>query len=465
MKLYNTLTKRIEDFIPYDPNEIKMYTCGPTVYHYAHIGNLRTYVFEDILEKSLKYSGYHVKRAMNITDVGHLTSDADTGEDKMLKGARRENKTVYEIAEYYTEAFFNDCDKLNIKRPEIVEKATDHIEDYIEVISYLLDKGIAYHSNGNIYFDVSKSEEYYQLSGKNKEDLIIGARDDVTDDSNKKNAQDFGLWFTKSKFDNQEMKWDSPFGVGYPGWHIECSSIALKYLGDHLDIHCGGVDNIFPHHSNEIAQSEAYLGQKWCSYWLHAEHLHDDTGKMSKSSGETLTLSVLIEKGYDPLAYRYLCLTSHYRKQLVFTYDTLDSSLSAYNKLKNKIKSMKNEVEGFFDAEIFNEYVEKFKLALEDDLNTANALTVLYDLLKSDVSNYTKLKLIESFDKVLSLDLLKEDLVSNDLKDYIEAKINERNNAKANKDYAKADQIRDELLEQGIIIKDTKEKTLYEIKK
>jgi cysteinyl-tRNA synthetase len=465
MKLYNTLTKRIEEFIPYDPNEIKMYTCGPTVYHYAHIGNLRTYVFEDILEKSLKYSGYHVKRAMNITDVGHLTSDADTGEDKMLKGARRENKTVYEIAEYYTEAFFNDCDKLNIKRPEIVEKATDHIEDYIEVISYLLDKGIAYHSNGNIYFDVSKSEEYYQLSGKNKEDLIVGARDDVTDDSNKKNAQDFGLWFTKSKFDNQEMKWDSPFGLGYPGWHIECSSIALKYLGDHLDIHCGGVDNIFPHHSNEIAQSEAYLGQKWCSYWLHGEHLHDDTGKMSKSSGETLTLSVLIEKGYDPLAYRYLCLTSHYRKQLVFTYDTLDSSLSAYNKLKNKIKSIKNEIEGFFDAETFNEYVEKFKLALEDDLNTANALTVLYDLLKSDVSNYTKLKLIESFDKVLSLDLLKEDLVSNDLKDYIEAKINERNTAKANKDYAKADQIREELLEQGIIIKDTKEKTLYEIKK
>ena len=465
MKLYNTLTKRIEDFIPYDPNEIKMYTCGPTVYHYAHIGNLRTYIFEDVLEKTLKYVGYHVKRAMNITDVGHLTSDADTGEDKMLKGAKRENKTVYEIAEYYTEAFFKDCEKLNIIKPEIVEKATDHIEEYIEVISYLLDKGIAYPSNGNIYFDVSKSDKYYELSGKNKDDLLVGAREDVFDDLSKKNKGDFVLWFTKSKFDNQEMKWDSPWGVGYPGWHIECSSIAMKYLGDHLDIHCGGVDNIFPHHTNEIAQSEAYLGQKWCSYWLHGEHLNDESGKMSKSSGETLTLSVLEEKGYDPLAYRYLCLTSHYRKQLIFTYDTLDSSNSAFIKLKNKIKGLKEEEQGSFDAEVYNEYFEKFKLSLEDDLNTANALTVLYELLKADVSNYTKIKLIQSFDKVLSLDLLKEDIIDEELKLYIESKIEERNVAKSNKDFSLADQIRDELLNKNIVIKDGRDKTTYEIKK
>ena len=463
MKLYNTLTKQIEDFVPYDPNEIKMYTCGPTVYHYAHIGNLRTYIFEDVLEKTLKYSGYHVKRAMNITDVGHLTSDSDTGEDKMLKGAKRENKTVYEIADYYTNAFFNDCEKLNIRKPDIIAKATDNITEYIEIISYLLDKGIAYPSNGNIYFDVSKSERYYELSGKNKDELLVGARDDVFDDENKKNKGDFVLWFTKSKFENQEMKWDSPWGVGYPGWHIECSSIAMKYLGDHLDIHCGGVDNIFPHHTNEIAQSEAYLGQKWCNYWLHGEHLNDESGKMSKSKGETLTLATIEKKGYEPLAYRYLCLMSHYRKQLIFTYDTLETASQAFIKLKNKINSLKKDEQGPFETEKYNEYVEKFKLMLEQDLNTANALTILYEMLKSNLSSYTKLKIVESYDKVLSLDLLKENTIDNELKLYIENKIKERNIAKENKEFLIADNIRDELLKKGIVIKDTKEGTIYEI--
>jgi cysteinyl-tRNA synthetase len=463
MYLYNTLNKKIEKFIPYDPNEVKLYTCGPTVYHYAHIGNLRSYIFEDILEKTLIYNGYHVKRAMNITDVGHLTSDADTGEDKMLKGAKREGKTVWEIAEFYTDAFFSDAEKLNIKKPEIVEKASDHIDEYIEIISYLLDKGIAYHSNGNVYFDVSKANDYYKLSGKNPEDLIIGARDSVEEDLSKKNASDFGLWFTNSKFDNQDMQWDSPFGRGYPGWHIECTGLALKYLGDHLDIHCGGVDNIFPHHSNEIAQSEAYLGNKWCSYWTHCEHLNDATGKMSKSSGDILTVSSLEEKGFNPLSYRYMCLLSHYRKQLVFTYESLLSAETAYNKLLSKIRSLKNEELGSLDAEIYNVYFEKFKDAISDDLNTANAITVLYDLLKDNVSNYTKLKLIESFDKVLSLDLLKEEEIDNDLKDYIEKRIKERNIAKENKDYKLSDQIRDELNEKGIMIKDTKDGTLYEL--
>ena len=333
MKFYNTLNKKIEEFIPYNEGKVNMYTCGPTVYHFAHIGNLRTYVFEDILEKSLKYCGYNVKRVMNITDVGHMTSDADTGEDKMLKGARREHKTVWEVAQYYTDAFFKDLSRLNIDKPQIVEKASDHIDEYIKIVTRLLEKNIAYKSNGNIYFDISKANDYYKLSGKNPDELIIGAREDVEEDKYKRNPYDFGLWFTESKFDEQAMKWDSPWGVGYPGWHIECSGIAMKYLGEYLDIHCGGVDNIFPHHTNEIAQSEAYLGHKWCNYWMHGEHLNDSTGKMSKSKGEFLTVSLLESKGYNPLVYRLFCLQSHYRNQLVFSYEGLDHATNAYTKL------------------------------------------------------------------------------------------------------------------------------------
>ncbi len=460
MKIYNTLTKQIEDFKP-NSDTVKMYTCGPTVYHYAHIGNLRTYVFEDVLEKSLFYLGYPVKRAMNITDVGHMTSDGDEGEDKMSKGAQRENKTVWEIAEYYTSAFFNDCDKLNIKKPEIVEKASDHIEDYINIIDNLLEKEIAYHSNGNIYFDVAKANEYYLLSGKNPEDLIVGAREDVSLDEHKKNPSDFGLWFTNSKFANQDMQWDTKYGRGYPGWHIECSGLAIKYLGEDLDIHCGGVDNIFPHHTNEIAQSEAYLGKKWCNYWMHAEHLNDASGKMSKSSGETLTLSTLINKNYHPLSYRYLCLTSHYRKQLVFTYETLDSAQNAYFKLISRIKTLKEE--GVLEEDKFNHYKSLFEKELRDDLNTANALTVLFDLLKDDINDTTKLELVKSFDEVLSLDLIKKNEIDESLKQYIEGKIKEREIAKENKNYALADQIREELKLKNIIIKDSREGTTYEL--
>lgn len=465
MRIYNTLSKQIEEFIPYDDKEVRMYTCGPTVYNYAHIGNLRTYIFEDILEKTLRYIGYNVKRVMNITDVGHLSSDADTGEDKMLAGAKRENKTVYEIAEFYTKAFFNDINKLNIKKPEIVEKASDHIQQYIKMIENLLQKGIAYISNGNVYFDISKADDYYKLSGKNKDELIVGAREDVDEDVYKKNPADFVLWFTISKFENQAMKWDSPWGVGYPGWHIECSGIAIKHIGEYLDIHCGGVDNIFPHHTNEIAQSEAYLGHKWCKYWLHGEHLNDSTGKMSKSKGEFLTLSLLENKGYDPLVYRLFCLQSHYRKQLVFTYEALDIAKNTYNKLINKIKTIKENKDGEVDYDKAFEYKNRFKASLEDDLNTATALTVLYDVLKSDLNNNTKLYLIEDFEKVLSLDLLKDKEVEIDeeLKKYIEEKIKERSEAKKNKNFELADKIRDELKEKGIIIKDTREGTEYSI--
>lgn len=465
MKIYNTLTKQIETFTPNEENIVRMYTCGPTVYHYAHIGNLRTYIFEDILEKGLEYLGYNVLRVMNVTDVGHLENDSDNGEDKMQKGAEREHKSVYEIAEFYERAFFQDCAKLNIRKPKVVERATKHIDTYIKMIEKLLDQGYAYISNGNVYFDVSKANDYYKLSGKNKEELYVGVRDTVEEDKNKRNPADFGLWFTVSKFSNQEMKWDSPWGVGYPGWHIECSGISYKFLGEYLDIHCGGVDNIFPHHTNEIAQSEAFLGHKWCNYWVHGEHLNDATGKMSKSNGEFLTVDLLESKGYNPLAYRFFCLGSHYRKQLVFSYEALDMAQKTYNKLKNKIKKL-DRTPDLHETKI-DFYKEKFKAAIENDLNTSSMLTVLYDVLKDDeLSDFTKLYLIEDFDSVLSLGLIEDnpnERINEEVEAMIMKKIEERNIAKKNKDFATADKIRDELFDQGIKLIDSREGTTYEI--
>lgn len=462
MKIYNTLTRKIEKFIPRDGKNITMYTCGPTVYHYAHIGNLRTYIMEDILEKSLNYIGYNVKRCMNITDVGHLSSDADTGEDKMLKGAKRENKSVLQIAKFYTDEFKKDCNKLNIKWPDIVVPATSLIEDYIQFIKKLENDGYAYFKGGNVYFDTSKLDDYYVLTNHTEESLKEAVRNDVEIDENKKNKTDFVLWFTKSKFDSQELKWDSPWGIGYPGWHIECSCIALKYLGEYLDIHCGGVDNIFPHHTNEIAQTESFIGHKWCNFWFHPEHLNDSTGKMSKSKGEFLTVSLLESKGYNPLAYRLFCLESHYHKQLVFTYESLDRANNSYLKLINKVKNIiKDNSE--IDYNSVKDYQDKFKNALQNDLNTSNALTILYDVIKSEINNNTKLYLISDFDKVLSLDLLKEDKLDEELLKYINSKIEERANYKKNKEYEKADNIRKELEEKGIILKDTREGTIFTI--
>lgn len=464
---FNTLTRKVEQFIPNVDGKVAMYTCGPTVYHFAHIGNLRSYIMEDILEKTLRYVGYDVKRVMNITDVGHLTSDADTGEDKMLKGAKREHKTVMEIAKYYTDAFFDDCRKLNIKRPDVVEPATNCIPEFINMVKVLLEKDYAYIAGGNVYFDTSKLDDYYVFSSQSEKELMVGVRDDVSEDINKKNKTDFVLWFTKSKFDNQELKWDSPWGVGYPGWHIECSCISMKHLGEYMDIHCGGVDNIFPHHTNEIAQSEAYLGHKWCNYWFHVHHLNDKSGKMSKSKGEFLTVSLLEEKGYNPLVYRLFCLQSHYRKPLEFSYEVLDNMTTAYNKLIKKIGELK--ADGSVDEEAFAGFRNKFEDAICSDLNTSSAITVIYDVLRSDINDVTKLELIKSFDEVLSLDLLKEhgndkeSSVDSELKEYILAKIEERKAAKKEKDFAKADAIRDELAAKGIQIKDTREGTVWEI--
>lgn len=465
MQIYNTLTKKKEIFKPIDEKQVGMYTCGPTVYHYAHIGNLRSYIMEDVLEKELRYEGYNVKRVMNITDVGHLSSDADTGEDKMLKGAKREHKRVLEIAKFYTDAFFSDCNKLNIKRPDVVEPATNCIDEFIKMISGLLEKGYAYIAGGNVYFDTSKLDKYYTLSSHNEDDLMVGVRDDVDVDENKRNKTDFVLWFTKSKFDDQELKWDSPWGVGYPGWHIECSCISMKHLGENLDLHCGGIDNIFPHHTNEIAQSEAYIGHKWCNYWFHVHHLNDKQGKMSKSKGDFLTVSLLEEKGYNPLVYRMFCLQSHYRKPLQFSYEVLDSVAAGYKKLKNRIAKL--DKEGTVNEAKAAEYKKKFIEIVGNDLNTASGITLIYDLLKDDVNDATKRYIIEDFDKVLSLDLLENENaqessdVDSEMEQYINEMISKRAEAKKAKDFATADAIREELAAKGIVLKDTREGTTW----
>ena len=470
MLLYNTLTRTREELIPHEDGKIRMYTCGPTVYHFAHIGNLRTYMMEDALEKALRYLGYDVTRAMNITDVGHLTSDADEGEDKMVKGAKREHKTVLEIAKQYTDAFFADCEKLNIKKPDVVVPATSEISEFIRVIERLLETGYAYEAGGNIYFDTSKPKQYNVFHDFGEEDLEEGVREGVGVDGNKRNKTDFVLWFTKSKFEDQELKWESPFGLGYPGWHIECSCISMKYLGEYLDLHCGGVDNIFPHHTNEIAQSEAYLGHPWCRSWFHVAHLNTASGKMSKSKGEFLTLSLLQSKGYDPLAYRFFCLQSHYRKSLVFTYENLDNAAGAYAKLIAKIAAIKDD--GDYDEAGAKPYRDAFRSALENDLNTSLAVTALYDVLKSPLNGKTKRRLIAEFDTVLSLGLLEaadkvkekdEPKADDPRRAEIEKMIAARAEAKKQKNYAEADRIRAELSAMGVTLTDTKDGTTYTI--
>ena len=493
MQLYNSATHAKEEFIPHEPGKVSMYTCGPTVYHFAHIGNLRTYMMEDVLEKYLRYAGYDVTRVMNITDVGHLSSDADEGEDKMLKGARREKKTVMEIAQFYTDAFFADCEKLNIKRPDIVQPATGCIDEYIHLIETLIEKGYAYEAGGNIYFDTSKLEKYYIFNDFEEEDLAVGVREGVEADGNKRNRADFVLWFTKSKFDDQELKWPSPWGIGYPGWHIECSGISMKYLGEHLDIHCGGIDNAFPHHTNEIAQSEAYIGHPWCKYWVHVLHLNTTGGKMSKSKGEFLTVSLLEERGFDPMVYRFFCMQSHYRKSLVFSWENMENARIAYNKLIARIAALVPGADEAVDEAMLETLRAGFVKALDNDLNTSLAVTSLYDVLKAKTNAATKLAALCEFDSVLSMGLLDraaalrekneaERLAAEAAKraaaDAAEAEahaaaaadpfvaeilslIEARKAAKASKNYAEADRIRAYLAERGVTLIDTPQGTTY----
>ena len=464
MLLYNSATRKKETFIPHEEGKVSMYTCGPTVYHFAHIGNLRTYIMEDVLEKFFRYEGYDVKRVMNITDVGHLSSDADTGEDKMLKGAKREKKTVMEIAQFYTDAFFSDCEKLRIKKPDVIEPATNCICEFIDMVQGLLDKGYAYIAGGNVYFDTAKLKDYYVFNNFDAEDLAIGVRDSVSEDENKRNKTDFVLWFTKSKFEDQELKWDSPWGVGYPGWHIECSAISLKHNGEYLDIHCGGIDNAFPHHTNEIAQSEAYLGHEWCKYWFHVLHLNTSNGKMSKSKGEFLTVSLLEEKGYNPLAYRFFCLQSHYRKSQEFSFEALDNAQAAFNKLVARVAALRED--GEVDEAVVAQYRQKFSEVLGNDMNTSLAVTSVYDALKADTNDATKLAILNDYDKVLSLDLVNEAKKYNEKQTAapayeedaeIDAVVAQRSQARKDKNWAEADRIRDELNARGIVLTDTPE--------
>lgn len=480
MILYNSLTHSRDEFVPREEGKVSIYTCGPTVYHYAHIGNLRTYIMEDILDRYLRYLGNEVTRVMNITDVGHLTSDGDTGDDKMLKGAKREKKTVMEIAKFYTDAFFADCKKLNIRIPDIIEPATSCIDDFIRVISSLIEKDYAYVAGGNVYFDTSKVKDYYAFHDFNEDDLEVGVREGVEADSNKRNRADFALWFTKSKFEDQELKWESPWGLGYPGWHIECSCIAMKHLGEYVDIHCGGIDNAFPHHTNEIAQSEAYFGHEWCRHWMHVLHLNTNSGKMSKSSGEFLTVSLLESKGYLPLSYRFFCLQSHYRKSLVFSYENLDNAAKAYNKLVAKIVPLIKDDDGAVDAEMLEQLKKRFTDALDNDLNTSLAVTALYDVLKAKTNAATKMAAIRDFETVLMLGL--EDAARKIIADEeaqaaakaaakaaaaaadpeyarIEALVEARIAAKKAKNFAEADRIRDELAAEGITLIDTAQGT------
>ncbi len=464
--LYNTMTRNKEEFIPANKNKVGMYTCGPTVYNYAHIGNLRTYIFEDALKKSLEYVGYKVKHVMNVTDVGHLQSDGDEGEDKMALGASREHKTVWEIAKFYEDAFFEDCKKLNVKKPTVVCRATEHIEDMIKFVQKLEERGYTYESNGNVYFEIDKFEDYTKLANLSIDELEAGSRIEI--DPNKKNPLDFVLWFTNSKFSNQIMQWDSPWGRGFPGWHLECSTMSIKYLGENIDIHCGGIDHIPVHHTNEIAQSEAALGHKWVNYWVHGEFLVLDGGKMSKSSGDFLTVSKLEEEGFSPLDYRYFCLQSKYRKQLVFSFESLKDAQNGYKALKKKIGTILTNIDETYNMnkELISGYQEKFKTQISDDLNIANAFTVLNEVIKDgELNNKEKAFLIEDFDKVFSLNLMtiEKEVIEVDEK-LINHLIEERNIARKEKNYKRSDEIRAQLLDMNIEVLDSKEGTSWRVK-
>ncbi len=459
LKLLNSDGRKTEEFKPLKDGEVGLYCCGPTVYNYAHIGNMRAYTFEDILKRTLEYAGYTVNHVMNVTDVGHLTGDGDEGEDKMIKAAREKGMTVWDIAEHFTEAFFRDSERLNIERPNRICKATEHIQDMIDMVKTLEDKGYTYVAGGNVYFDTSRFPGYGKMANLENQDLQHGAR--VAVDGNKRNGTDFVLWFTNSKFGDQAMTWPSPWGEGYPGWHIECSAMSTRYLGPHFDIHCGGVDHIPIHHTNEIAQSEAANGCKWVNYWLHNEFILMKSGKMSKSKGGFITLQDLIDKGYNALDYRYFLLGGHYRSQLVFSWESLDASRSARESLMRKIAALKEEgrVQSVDTlTEEGQKVLSAFREHMAADLNTPRALADIWSLLKNkNLSASDKLTLIMDMDRILGLSLDEEAPEEEPaaLDAEIEALLAERQEARKNKDFARSDEIRDQLLEQGIQIIDS----------
>lgn len=462
LHLYNSLGRSLQEFHPIDPPEVGLYACGPTVYNYAHIGNLRTYIFEDILRRVLKYSGYTVHHIMNVTDVGHLTDDADQGEDKMEVSAREKKMSVWEVADFYTEAFFKDTDRLNIERPEVVCRATDHIQDMIELIKRIEKNGYTYMAGGNLYFDVSRFSDYGKLALLDRQELMAGAR--IAVDENKRNPQDFVLWFTRSKFEKQTMVWDSPWGRGYPGWHIECSAMSMKYLGEQIDIHCGGVDHIPIHHTNEIAQSEAATGKKWVNYWLHGEFLLMEKNKMAKSAGNFITLEDLVTQGYDPLDYRYFCLGGHYRSQLQFSAESMNAAKNARENLVERVERLKeNGTKKSRDAlsERAKGYLSLFEEDLRLDLNIPKCLSDLWNSVKDpELNDDDKLTILLEMDRVFAINLEAAEAdkeISGEELDLIK----ERETARENRDFIKADTIRDKLLKRGIVIEDTPEGTRW----
>lgn len=474
LRLFNTLGRETQKFVPIDDNRVGMYTCGPTVYQYAHIGNLRSYVFEDVLRRALEYFGYEVRHVMNVTDVGHLTDDADEGEDKVIKSAREMGKTVWDIAEHFTEAFFTDIEKLNIEPPTVTCKATDHIDDMIEMIRRIEANGYTYEAGGNIYFDTSTFPNYGELALLDRQEQRAGARIEV--DENKKHPRDFVLWFTKSKFENQVMVWDSPWGRGYPGWHIECSAMSTKYLGEHFDIHTGGVDHIPVHHTNEIAQTEAATGQTWVNFWIHGEFLLLDTGKMSKSKGNFVTLGTLEEEGFEPLDFRYLCLGGHYRTQLQFSYDALNAARQARRNLLDRIAQIREAAgagasgggaAGAADSAPegrAGEWLSRFAEHLGDDLNVPKCLADLWGVVKDDeLEPREQLSVISQMDRLFALDLLEGEASTDTslLEDDIRALVEERSEARRNRNFARADEIRDMLAGRGIILEDTPDGTRW----
>ncbi len=448
----------MEDFKPINKDEVGLYCCGPTVYNFAHIGNLRTYFFEDILRRVLERNGYTVKHVMNVTDVGHLSDDGDDGEDKMIKSAREKGWNVWQIAEHFTNAFFSDIDSLHIKTPQVVCKATDHIKDMQNLISQLEEKGLTYVSEGNVYYDTEGFTSYGEMALLDRQELMSGARVDI--DTAKKNPRDFVLWFTKSKFEDQAMQWESPWGKGYPGWHLECSAMSTKYLGEQFDIHCGGVDHIPVHHTNEIAQTEGATGKSWVNYWLHGEFLLDQTGKMSKSKGDFLTLQKLKDMGYEAMDYRYFLLGAHYRSQLIFTYESLDSAKKARKNLEKKVLEFKSKVTGSIILDETGKLIiEEFNAALDQDMNMPRALSVVWKTVKAkNMLPEQKLAVLYDMDGILGLGLEaleNVEVVEEPLDDKLLQLIREREDARKNKDFLKSDQLRDELLKQGIQIIDT----------
>ena len=465
INIYNTLTRKVEPFKPISNNEVKIYCCGPTVYLFQHIGNFRTYIFEDVLVRTLRFAGYKVNHVMNITDVGHLVGDADDGEDKMLMAARREKKKSFEIAEFYTDRFFDDARKLNIKKPDVVCKATDHIQEMIDLTKKIEENGYAYFANGNVYFDVMKDKNYGKLAGLNLEKLQAGATIEV--DEHKRSPFDFVLWFTKSKFENQELQWDSPWGTGYPGWHIECSAMSMKYLGDQFDIHCGGYDHITVHHTNEIAQSEAATQKPWVNYWLHAQFLTVDGEKMGKSKGNLYLIKDFEDRKIDPMAFRFLTLSSHYRSHLNFTWDTVTNAENSYQKLKKTVLNLKKEVgesiSNINNKDLIksltpsqNSLLAEFESAIFDDLNTANAITTIWKVVNdSTLNSAEKLGLVFIFDEVLGFSARDWKVGVLELSDEVKSLVAQRDQARANKDFKESDRIRDLLKSQGFEVLDS----------